>query len=41
MEQEQDVLLTECTCEFERRLIIQCREDGMSDEEIAEWLKEL
>ena len=41
MEQKQDVLLDDCACEFERRLITQCREDGMSDEEIAEWLKEI
>ena len=39
MEQEQDILLDNCDSEFERRLVIQCREDGMTDEEIAEWLK--
>lgn len=27
--------------EFERQLIEECRQDGMSDEEIFQWLQEI
>ncbi len=37
----QDALLHDDMSEFERSLILECREDGMSDDEIQEWLKEL
>lgn len=36
-----DALLESATNEFERQLILEWREDGMSDSEIQEWLKEI
>lgn len=36
-----DDLLDNCISDFEKKLILQCREDGMTDEEIAKWLKEI
>lgn len=36
-----DALLHEGKNEFERSLILQWRKDGMSDDEIREWLKEI
>jgi len=35
------VLLRDDMSEFERSLILECREDGMGDDEIRAWLKEL
>lgn len=36
-----DALLESAANEFERQLILEWREDGMSDSEIQEWLKEI
>lgn len=38
---KKDELLHDGLSEFERQLILGCREDGMSDSEIREWLKEI
>lgn len=36
-----DKLINSNTTDFERKLIKECREDGMTDEEISAWLKEI
>lgn len=36
-----DPLINDGTSEFERQIITECREDGMSDKDIAKWLKEI
>lgn len=36
-----DRLLEFSSCEFEQQLIQECREMGMSDEEIESWMKEI
>lgn len=38
---EADALLHDGLSQFERRLIQECREDGMSDSEIREWMQEI
>ncbi len=38
---QRDALLRDDMSEFERSLILECREDGMGDDEIRAWLKEL
>lgn len=38
---EQDALLRDDMSDFERKLILDCRKDGMSDDEIQAWLKEI
>ena len=36
-----DSLLESATNEFEKQLILELREDGMSDDEIEQWLQEI
>lgn len=36
-----DRLLDFSSCQFEKQLIQECREDGMTDEEISRWMKEI
>lgn len=38
---KKDELLHDGMSEFERQLILGCREDGMSDDEIREWMQEI
>lgn len=40
-EKKSDALLHDGLSQFERQLIQECREDGMSDSEIQEWLREI
>ena len=39
--EEADPLLHDGLSQFERQLIQECREDGMSDSEIREWMQEI
>lgn len=41
MQAEPDRLLRDDLSKFERNLIIECREIGMSDEDIQKWLQEI
>lgn len=40
-EDETDALLHDGLSQFERQLILECREDGMSDSEIQKWMQEI
>lgn len=39
--EEPDTLLHDGLSQFERQLIQECRDDGMSDSEIREWMQEI
>ena len=39
--EKRDELLQEGLNEFEKQFILECREDGMTDEDIQRWLQEI